>query len=105
MSERLSIEDFGPYLHTRFRVTNPKSQELELAEITDRSNAQLEQFSLIFTGPVSPWLEQGLYTLADFQDREYEIFLVPIGPDESGMRYEAAFSRFLIAPEIAVSSS
>ncbi len=104
MPEQLTVEDFGLYLHTRFRVTNPECQELELTEICDHSNAQLEQFSLIFTGPASPWLEQGLYILADSQNREHEIFLVPIGPDESGMRYEAAFSRFLCTPETAICS-
>jgi hypothetical protein len=29
---------------------------------------------------------------------ECELFLVPLGADASGMRYEAAFSRFIDAP-------
>jgi hypothetical protein len=95
MTERLTILDFAPQRHTRFRVAQMENCELELTEITDYSNAQLEQFSLIFTGAVSPWLRQGLYTLVHPQMQECELFLVPIGPDEAGMRYEAAFSRFI----------
>jgi hypothetical protein len=95
MPEQLTIHDFAPHLHTRFRVLQPEGFELELTEVADRSNAKLEQFSLIFTGAASPWLPQGLYKLEHPQMRECEIFLVPIGPDAAGMRYQAAFSRFI----------
>jgi hypothetical protein len=95
MAEKLTIVDFAPHRHTRFRVAQVENYELELTEINDYSNAQLEQFSLIFTGIASPWLQQGLYTLVHSQMQECELFLVPIGPDEAGMRYEAAFSRFI----------
>jgi|SRR5271170_563154 len=97
MSDILTIGDFAPHLHTRFRVAQPPGYELELTEVTDRSNAQLEQFSLIFTGVASPWLPQALYTLVHPEMGECELFLVPVGPDASGMRYEAAFSRFINA--------
>jgi hypothetical protein len=98
MSEKLTISDFAPHLHTRFRVSQPEGYELELAEVTDDSNAQLEQFSLIFTGTASSWLQQGSYKLAHPQMRECELFLVPIGPDAAGMRYQAVFSRFIQRP-------
>ena len=98
MSEGLTSRDFAPHLHTRFRVAELTEYELELAEVSDSTNAQLEQFSLIFTGVASPWLNQGLYKLAHSQMPECELFLVPIGPDEKGMRYEAAFSRFTRTP-------
>jgi hypothetical protein len=105
MSEGLTAQDFAPHLHTRFRVAQLEDYELELTEVIDQSNAHLEQFSLIFTGKVSPWLQQGLYTLVHPQMREYELFLVPIGPDATGMRYEAAFSRFLRVPDATAGSS
>lgn len=78
---------------------------MELTEVMDHSSSQLEQFSLIFTGAASPWLPQGTYTLFDLQTREYELFLVPIGPDSAGMRYEAAFSRFIRERGAAANSS
>jgi hypothetical protein len=104
MSEQLTLEDFAPHLHTRLRVADLDDYELELTEINDCSNAQLEQFSLIFTGIASPWLPQGLYKLVHPQSGAWELFLVPIGPDDRGMRYEAAFSRFL-SESRALSSS
>lgn len=95
MSEGFTSRDFAPHLHTRFRVIQVQDYELELTEVTDRSNAKLEQFALIFTGTASSWIPQGAYTLLHPQMKECELFLVPIGPDEIGMRYEAAFSRFI----------
>ena len=100
MSAVLTSRDFAPHLHTRFRVAELAEYELELAEVADFSSSQLEQFSLIFTGVASPWLNQGLYNLAHPQMSECELFLVPLGPDEKGMRYEAAFSRFTRTPNM-----
>jgi hypothetical protein len=99
MSERLTIREFAAHLHARFQVAQVDGCELELTEINDCSNAQLEQFSFIFTGTASPSLPQGLYNLVRPRIGEYEL-LVPIGPDAVGMRYEAAFSRFLHAPGV-----
>ena len=95
MSEKLTLSDFVPHLHTSFRVPQMEDYELKLAEVTDHSNAQQEQFSLIFTGVASPWLPQGSYKLIHPQMRECELFLVPIGPDAAGMRYQAVFSRLI----------
>ena len=95
MPEKLTVNDFAPHLHTHFRVSQPDNYELELVEVADHSNAQLEQFSLIFTGIASPWLSQGSYKLVHAQMGECELFLVPIGPDAGGMRYQAVFSHFI----------
>jgi len=98
MSDALTIGNFAPYLHTRFVIAQPANYQLELTEVTDYSNAQLEQFSLIFTGTALPWLPQALYTLVHPEMGECELFLGPLVADASGMRYEAAFSRFIDAP-------
>jgi hypothetical protein len=100
MSETLTLNDFSPHLHSRFRVSQADNYELELTEVTDHSNAQLEQFSLIFLGVPSPWLPQGSYRLVHQRIGECELFLVPIGPDAAGMRYQAVFSRFIRNPEV-----
>jgi hypothetical protein len=105
MSEVLTLRDFAPHLHARFRVAQSADYELELAEIADHSNAQLEQFSLTFTGAASPWLKQGLYTLLHPHTREYELFLVPTGPEAGEMHYEAVFSRFVHAPDALIGAS
>lgn len=95
MPGKLTLSDFAPHLHTRFRVVQPEDYELELAEVADHSNAQLEQFSLFFTGIASPWLPQGSYQLVHPQMGGCELFLVPLGPDAAGMRYQAVFSRLI----------
>jgi hypothetical protein len=98
MAERLTIQDFVPHLHTRFGVPQLDGCELELTEANDLSNARLEQFSLIFTGIATPLLEQRIYKLTHPQMGECDLFLVPLGPDAAGMRYQAAFSRLIDPP-------
>jgi hypothetical protein len=99
MPKNLTSADFAPHIHTRFRVATLEDYELELTEVIDSSNAQLEQFSLNFTGIFSPWLSQGSYKLVHPQMGEYELFLVPVGPDAAGMLYQAVFSRLIGKPE------
>jgi hypothetical protein len=95
MTEKVTLTDFAPHLGTRFQVAGLGNYELGLAEVTDHSDALLEQFSLIFTGVQSPWLQQGSYKLVHPRLGECELFLVPIGPDTAHMRYQAVFSRLI----------
>jgi hypothetical protein len=53
---------------------------------------QRRQFSLVFRGPAAPVLPQRTYVLAHAELGELQLFLVPIGADAEGMRYEAAFA-------------
>jgi hypothetical protein len=48
-------------------------------------------FSLLFRGPRTGVLPQRTYRIAHAALGEFPLFLVPIGPDGAGMRYEAAF--------------
>lgn len=56
------------------------------------SGEQRQQFSLVFRGPVEPVLTQGTHGLVHTELGNLELFLVPLGPDADGMRYEAAFA-------------
>jgi hypothetical protein len=95
MAEFPASKDFVAHLHTAFKIETPAALELELTEVHDRSNAQLEQFSVIFTGPASPWLQQGTYTLLHPQMQGLTLFLVPLGPRDGRMVYEAVFARLI----------
>lgn len=95
MLKTLTLQDFVLHRNSSFRVAEAANYELEMVELNDHSNAQLEQFSLIFTCPVLPWLPQGTYTLLHPKLDEVVLFLVPIGPAGNVMRYESVFSRFL----------
>jgi len=99
MPEFLTIEDFAAHLNTAFRVDGSGDLDLELVEVRDWSNGRIEQFSVLFAGPVSPWLRQGTYTLKHPQLHELAIFLVPVGPKNAHMVYEAMFSRLIATTE------
>ena len=69
--------------------------ELELVEVTaHRPNAGPDDrpFSLLFRGPAAPVLDQRTYLLAHERLGELAIFLVPVGRDAEGVRYEAVFN-------------
>ena len=51
-----------------------------------------DTFSIVFRGDNSRILEQQIYRISNATLGELELFIVPIGPDEQGMRYEAVFS-------------
>ena len=97
MLENLNSQRFAECLNSSFRITDG-GQELfsaELCEVTDKDTSpRMEQFSLIFRGPMTPVLPQGIRELEHATLGTMRLFLVPVGPDESGMRYEAVFNRF-----------
>lgn len=55
------------------------------------AGATRQPFSLAFRGPVSPELRQGTYPLRHATLGLLDVFVVPVGRDEHGVRYEAVF--------------
>jgi hypothetical protein len=51
-----------------------------------------QQFSLFFSGPVDAMLPQGTYALRHPELGDLDVFLVPLGPRDGAVRYEAAFA-------------
>jgi uncharacterized protein DUF6916 len=96
----LTYDDFAGRESERFEVTGGGSppQPLELAEATQSTvpggvgpdGRQRLQFSLVFRGQAG--LAQGTYRLEHAELGELDLFLVPIGPEDGSMRYEAAFA-------------
>jgi uncharacterized protein DUF6916 len=64
--------------------------ELRLDEVTTLGP---DGFTLLFRGALPGWLPQRIYRLRHAALGELDIFLVPIGPDPQGFRYEAVFNR------------
>lgn len=62
------------------------------AGATGPDGAERNQFSLVFRGPADLQLLQGLWLLEHDDLGELALFLVPLGPDAEGPRYEAAFA-------------
>lgn len=91
----LDFETFAMQINTSFRV-KPAAEltvELKLIEANNRSIPRQEMFSLIFQGPDQTFLPQRLYPIEHDLIGAFDLFIVPIGRDEDGYRYEAVFNR------------
>ena len=96
----LRIERFQELRGESFRLLVPGGAglDLKLSEVTALSpetsppGSARQPFALLFHGPATPWVGQATHRLEHPRLGSLEIFLVPIGPDGSGMRYEAIFT-------------
>ena len=97
MVENPRREDFERCVSTKFRVAveSPEPVELELVEINEPpiDVKGYERFSLIFRGPENYFLQQHTYPLEHEALGLQHIFLVPVGREAGGFRYEAVFNR------------
>lgn len=71
--------------------------DLELVSVTPSSvppsdaRPRRAPFSIILRGPLDPLAPQRTYRFEHDELGSFELFIVPIGPDEAGMQYEAVF--------------
>jgi hypothetical protein len=96
----LTYDHFAGRVGETFELADaePPGARLVLADATESTEPggrgpegqERLQFSLVFHG--APFLSQGTYRLAHAELGELELFLVPIGRDVDGTRYEAAFA-------------
>src|SRR4051812_12435941 len=100
--ETFTLGSFTPLLGERFQLALSGSDviDLTLAEADGgrpRSDEQADAgagrspFSIVFRGPLEPVLPQRIYGFRNETLGSSELFIVPIGPDDDGMRYEAVF--------------
>lgn len=98
MLQDLTHTQFAGWLNERFRIyADAASFDVELirAEALGShhdGSTRREPFSLVFRGPLEPVLPQRIYRLEHGGLGTLEVFLVPVGPDKDGMRYEAVFN-------------
>ena len=98
MPEKLSKEDFSENLNTRFRIPFQSGEvaELELIEVLETMRTpRQQQFSIFFHGPLNYMLPQGTYRMEHEKLGAIDIFIVPIGREQDGFRYEAVFNYVL----------
>ena len=78
------------------RLEGGRTLDLVLVAVSSHATraavAARDPFSLAFRGPRTPVQPQRIYALEHARMGTLEIFLVPTGPDEDGMRYEAVFT-------------
>jgi hypothetical protein len=106
MLETFTLQTFAPRLGETFRLRLGPEATLDLAliEATDLSHrgappgaagtpeVRRAPFSIVFRGPLGVLLPQRIYRLEHDGIGAFDLFLVPIGPDGAGMRYEAVFT-------------
>jgi hypothetical protein len=94
----LNLASFSEHLNTKFRIYANDSTpvEAELVEAEDLGTTpRQERFSLIFHGPLEPFLVQQTYKIEHDRMGQLTLFLVPIGRDDKGFSYQAVFNRLL----------
>jgi hypothetical protein len=110
MLDKLTHEDFAPHLRQTFMLSlgpwgqphdpaaHGTARMLELIEVdalgsaAPAASAGRQPFSLIFRETDGGYLPQRTYAIKHPVLEWIDLFLVPIGPDQAGMRYQAVFT-------------
>src|SRR3982751_1274627 len=98
----LSHENFLGLLNSTFTVPGPEGTtvELNLEEVSElKSFPRQETFSVVFRGPREVFLMQATHKFHHDSIGDFDIFIVPIGPDANGFRYESVFNRLVNTEE------
>jgi hypothetical protein len=94
----LNAKIFRAQLNTQFKVKQDPigTIMLQLVDVVENDlSPKMELFSLHFSGPFRPRLDQQTHRLEHEKLGEFEIFLTPISADQqNGTIYEAVFHRF-----------
>lgn len=97
MLESFTAETFAELVGDEFRLQLETDQifELRLAAAVPVGLAPTggrAPFSLLFRGPSGPILPQQTYSVEHATLGRFDLFLVPLVPDDHGARYEAVFT-------------
>jgi hypothetical protein len=65
---------------------------IEVCAMKSYPGQESTPFSIVLRGPSEPVIAQRIFALTHVSLGTLDLFLVPIGPDEQGMRYEAVFN-------------
>jgi len=95
----VTVDTFAPLIGAKVEAApdagGPAIVLLEVCESAPVGSSHpggRQAFSVLFSGPAAPALQQGLYWLRHVALGELGIFLVPIARVDGGMRYEAIFN-------------
>ena len=98
--ENFSLATFEGHIGDEFQLEMAGSEALPLSLTraqrlgSDSGNPASGRtpFSLEFSGPATPVFPQATYRFSHATIGEFEMFIVPLGPADGGMRYEAIFT-------------
>ena len=102
MLNEVTADVFAEHLGSTFHIHHESGLPLvvsliEATPLTTPANSgststRCQPCSIIFRGPFDPVLPQKTYRIQHESLGRMDFFLVPIGPDAKGMRYEAVFN-------------
>ena len=102
MLDKLTVDDFKSRIGETFRATPQEGEPLELQlsradpspyveEEQAERPAERAPFSLEFHSPLPQHVPQQIFAIEHDEMGKFDLFLVPLGPDAEGHRYEAVF--------------
>jgi len=101
MGDMQTEAEFTKNVNTKFRlvVDVPRPIDLTLVSVTPRKiepheQAGMERFSAVFMGPPDIFLPQQTYRISHPDMGEFDIFLVALGQEPEGFRYEAVYNYY-----------
>lgn len=89
-----TAESFAPLVGATLALRAPTGEAFDavLVDVTPGPpGAGRDQFALLFLGGPTPPARQGVFEVTHPSLGQLGVFLVPLGPDERGERYEAVF--------------
>jgi hypothetical protein len=98
--ENFSLATFAEHVGDGFQlqmtgaelVSLSLTQAKPLGNEAGNSASGRAPFSLEFSGPATPVFPQATYRFHHATIGEFDMFIVPLGPADGGMRYEAIFT-------------
>lgn len=93
----LTVADFEPHLNTVFQLHYGNGETLEVTLVEARTRGigtpdHRQGFSLLLQSTINDYLQQGIYHITHEVVEPMDLFIVPVGPNQTGMRYEIIFN-------------
>jgi hypothetical protein len=99
MSEIFTMETFLPRVGEVFHVVVNEQEELlmlltEVAALADEGSSvrRRQPFALIFHAAPGSYVPQDTYRVENDAMEPFDCFIVPLGPDKAGARFEAIYT-------------
>ena len=94
-TEHLTIDSFDGLQDRTFTVVSSEPPvALELVEVKKMGSGEREggAFSVLWQGPIEPFLPQSIYRFSQAELGEHELFIVPVAEKTNGFQYESVFT-------------
>jgi hypothetical protein len=95
-------DDFAKQLNTVFQIQLAPDQPVDatLVEVLDQKKGPtVESFSILFLAPPDAPVDQRIFNVEHPELGSLELFLVPVGLTDEGLKYEGVFSRLIEPPQ------